>query len=299
LIPKGTIREQKAIAGNQPNKWIRVITVSLLLSIVIESGIGLPSLALSWKKHNDTENSTASDKSDGKSKDKASDQGAGADKGGAASEVPAPSAAAAESQKLLKTLKTPFATGKDDQRDSQPTDSLSSLTLESHSLHLSLAGRFAAPQLYLPGHMTIGKTCEFSVKAKPGSWVALAMADKNSGAKPIVGHNLRLGSDRKVVAAVQVPASGVAVLSVDTPIEGDLVGQCLYFEAAVWSKPDLSDTEIATVIPSESHDSGINGVMIAADTADKKKGLRLVPDSTPPSSAAQHAETNGLTSGKP
>jgi hypothetical protein len=295
LIPKGTIADQKAIAGIQAKKWIQVITLSLFLMI----GVGLPSLALSWKKHADAENQSASQKSDRKSKDKASEQGSGADKGSAVPQVPPPSAAAAESQKLLKTLKTPFATGKDEQHDNQSADPLSSLTLESRPHRPSLFDRLAAPQLYLPGHMTIGKTCEFTVKAKPGSWVALAMADKNSGAKPIVGHNLRLGSDRKVVAAAQIPVSGVAVLSVDTPIVGDLVGQCLYFEAAVWSKPDLSDTEIATVIPSESHDSGINGVLIAQDTADKKKGLRLVPESTAPTAAIQHAETNGLDSGKP
>ena len=123
--------------------------------------------------------------------------------------------------------------------------------------------------------MILGKTVEFTVKGKPGSYAALALADKDTGAKPICGHKLRLGADRKVVAAVEIPASGTATISVDTPIEGDLIGLCLYFEAAVWSKPDFSDVEIANVVPSERQESAPNGVLIAADTIVKKKGIKI------------------------
>ncbi|MFX5656415.1 hypothetical protein ABTE24_19780, partial [Acinetobacter baumannii] len=86
--------------------------------------------------------------------------------------------------------------------------------------------------------MSLGKVAEFTVKGKPGQWVALAMADKDSGAKPVFGHKLRLGSDRKLVAVAKIPEnSDVVKLLVETPIQGDLVGSNLYFEAALWSNP--------------------------------------------------------------
>jgi hypothetical protein len=56
---------------------------------------------------------------------------------------------------------------------------------------------------------------------------------------------IRLGSDRKVVAIGQIPESGILVLNIETPIEGDLIGLSLYFEAATWSQSDMSDVEIA------------------------------------------------------
>jgi hypothetical protein len=87
--------------------------------------------------------------------------------------------------------------------------------------------------------MLLGQTSRFTVKAKPGMIVAIAMADRDKGAKPIAGHDLRLGSDRKVVAISKIPDTGVAEIFVETPIEGDLIGQYLFFEAAVWSKADL------------------------------------------------------------
>jgi hypothetical protein len=218
-------------------------------------------------------------------------------------EVVRPSAAALASQKLLKTMKTPFTVSQPGEDRSSQDDPLSSLTLsaaETRPHRLSLSERLVPPQLFLPGHMILGKTVEFTVKGKPGSWAALAMADKNSGAKPILGRTIRLGPDRKVVGLGQIPSSGILVLSVDTPIEGDLIGDCLYFEAATWSKPDMSDTEIASVVPSESQPSALNGVLIAADNLDKKKkGIRLVPDSVSPIMSQQRSGTAGLESGKP
>lgn len=214
-------------------------------------------------------------------------------------EVPAPSAAALESQKLIKTVKTPFGATATAESTAASPDDLSSMTLSlPSSQRLSLAERLVPPQLCLPGHMTLGKTAEFTVKGKPGSYVALAMADKNTGAKPIYGHNVRLGSDRKVVGLVQIPDSGVAVISVDTPIEGDLIGQCLYFEAALWSKSDMSDLEIARVVPSEAPES-VNGVPIAGQLTEKKKGIKIVPEGAAPILTRQHAGTVGLDSGKP
>jgi hypothetical protein len=138
--------------------------------------------------------------------------------------------------------------------------------------------------MYLPGRMVLGQPAEFIIKGRPGSWVAIAMADKNSGAKPVYGHDLRLGSDRKLVTLGQIPEGGVLSLSIETPIQGDLIGQCLYFEAAVWSQPDFSDMELAQPIPSESsqvtpNNDKHNGVLIAGEPV-HKRGLRIVPDGT-------------------
>lgn len=204
----------------------------------------------------------------------------------------------------LKTLKTPFGRQETPEAQSGSDDPLAGFSLggsgASGTHHFSLQDRLLAPRLYLPGHMVLGKVVQFTVKGKAGSWVALAMADKDSGAKPVMGHKLRLGPDRKVVAAGQIPANGVLVLDLETPVEGDLIGLCLYFEAAIWSKDDMSDTEFASVVSSEAQPSAANGVLIAADTTEKKHGLKLVPDSGMPISARQQQSGSlGLESGKP
>jgi hypothetical protein len=133
----------------------------------------------------------------------------------------------------------------------------------------------------LPGRLVIGSTAEFIVKGRPGCWVALAMADRESGAKPIYGHNIHLGPDRKLVQLGQIPETGVLSMIIDTPIQGDLIGQPLFFEAAVWSRDDFSDLEIASPVPSESTTlkpgERNNGVLVAAEP-DHKRGIRIVPD---------------------
>jgi hypothetical protein len=209
--------------------------------------------------------------------------------------------------KALKTLKTPFSTSESESPEAKADDPMSNLKLTSEQADLSqprrlnFGRRLVPSQLFLPGRMILGKMAEFTIKGKPGSWAALAMADKDTGAKPILGHKIRLGPDRKVVAAGQIPESGLLSLDIGTPIEGDLIGEHLYFEAALWSKPDMSDLEIAAVVPSESQPDALNGVQIAADTSDKKKrGIRIVPASgTSIMSKQGNADAFGLESGKP
>lgn len=122
--------------------------------------------------------------------------------------------------------------------------------------------------------------------------------DKNKGAKPIYGHQLHLGSDRKLVSLGQIPEGGVLSLVIDTPIQGDLIGAQLYFEAALWTKSDFSDVELAAPVPSETTGAVsdyMNGVLVAAE-APKKKGIRFVPDGMVP---MQLTRTQGLDSGRP
>ncbi len=146
------------------------------------------------------------------------------------------------SRRLIKTLENPFGRPDSQQNETVTTDPLASLSLTPSAApprRTSLSDRLLQPTLYLPGHMTIGQTSKFIVKGKPGSYVALAMADKDTGAKPIMGRKIRLGSDRKVVAAGQLPSSGVLTLTIDTPVEGDLIGLCLYSKRPFWQAPDL------------------------------------------------------------
>jgi hypothetical protein len=181
---------------------------------------------------------------------------------------------------LLKTMRTPF--GAPGQDGGTAESSLAPMSLQTNGVR-SLSGRLLAPRLYLPGRLTIGSTAEFIIKGRAGCWVALAMADRDTGAKPVYGHSLRLGPDRKVVSLGQIPESGVLSLIIDTPIEGDLIGEPLYFEAAIWSRPDFSDMELAAPVMSES--AGLpaaqhsNGVLVAAEP-EHKRGMRFVPDGT-------------------
>jgi len=198
----------------------------------------------------------------------------------------------------FRTIKTPFGldTSKTEST-SQDLGEMAPIGLTSPaSQRRTLSQRLSQSRLYLPEKMQLGRTAEFTVKGRAGNWVAIAMADKNSGAKEIANHPIRLGSDRKVVAIGQIPESGVLVLNIETPIQGDLVGLSLYFEAATWSKPDMSDVEIAATVPSEGQSKDSNGVLIAAEP-DQKKGIRIVPDSTMPSQ--RNAGHNGLETGKP
>lgn len=185
---------------------------------------------------------------------------------------------------LLKTMKTPFSFSQEKKDDN--SGHLVPLSLGGGSSR-SLSNRLLPARLYLPGRMVIGQTAEFIVKGRAGNWVALAMADRDSGAKPIGSREVHLGPDRKVVALGQIPEGGVLSLIIDTPIQGDLIGQQLFFEAASWSKPDFSDVELAAPVPSDTSTGlvggpgKLNGVTIAGEP-EHKRGIRIVPDGMVP-----------------
>lgn len=217
---------------------------------------------------------------------------------------------------LIRTLKTPFSASsateedvKTNAQDELGSISLSSAKADSQAVRhvatapsviqkMNLKGRIAGARMYLPERMIIGQTSKFTVKATPGTWVAIAMADRDSGAKPIGGHQLRLGPDRKVVAISKMPESGVAEIYVEAPIEGDLIGQYLFFEAATWSKPDLSDVEWAQTVTAGTNGAPQNAVMMAQLT-EKKRGVRIVPDGAMPMTVRQQQGSSSLSSGQP
>ena len=200
---------------------------------------------------------------------------------------------------LLKTVKTPF--GSNNQKADKDADSeLSPMSIAgstgAQSAHLSLGARLLPAKVYMPARMVIGHTAEFTIRSRPGYWAALAMADKDKGAKPIYGHGLRLGPDRKVVALGKIGAGGVLTLKIFAPVAGDLVGGNLYFEAAVWPENAPERLELAQPVSSESQAaSKANSVAIIGE-GDRKRGLKFVPDNTSPYS---HINGPGIGSGSP
>jgi hypothetical protein len=217
---------------------------------------------------------------------------------------------------MIKTTPNPFSmAGSQDESSGVETESeLGNISLNSPPKSISLAqsrptsalgklslkDRLIGARMFMPERMLLGTPARFTVKGKPGMWVAIAMADKDKGAKPIVGHNLRLGADRKVVSIAKIPESGVAELYIETPIEGDLIGQYLFFEAALWSKPDMSDLELAETVSSgaaASTAAPANAVMVAQAADTKIHGVNIVPDSAMPMIMRQGGPSLG--SGQP
>lgn len=193
-------------------------------------------------------------------------------------------AAVQERAKLLKSISTPFNSPCPENPPQEGASSTLSLRPGGSALQNSLARRLVPNRVYLPGKLIIGKPAEFVVKARPGSHVAIAMADKDSGAKALFGQPLRLGPDRKLMAAGVVPETGLITLIVDMPIEGDLIGLPVFFETVIWQKPDFSDLELASPVKSESASeiaSKANAVIVAGENI-KKRGLRFEPDSGVP-----------------
>ncbi len=186
---------------------------------------------------------------------------------------------------LLRTLKTPFAVaGSGQEEDSSANQNVKGdPLLQPISLGKATPSRVAiefkkkssSNIMCLPERITIGHSAKFTVKGKPGSYVAIAMADRDSGAKPLLGNPIRLGPDRKVMTVGTIGENGLAELYITAPIEGDMIGQFLFFEAAVWSKPDMSDAQIAqTLAFDKEHGSG-NGVMVGDEAKEKKHGIKF------------------------
>jgi len=237
------------------------------------------------------------DKSDKKGEKDEAGTGATAEPAALSATEAAALAAAAERARLLKTMSTPFNTANLENSAGDGANSSLSLRPGGSPLRNSLLSRIAANRVFLPGTMVIGKPAEFVVKGRPGSHVAIAMADKDSGAKPIGPITLRLGPDRKLVAAGTIPESGLLTLIVDMPIQGDLIGQPVFFETVVWQKPDFSDVELASPVKSESAAEiadKANAIIVAGEK-NQKRGLRFVPDSGVP----QDQQNAGLDSGRP
>jgi hypothetical protein len=203
---------------------------------------------------------------------------------------------------ILKTMTTPFSSP--NQSSAPENKSISNtISLSGNDSTLRSRGlgqRFSQNRVFLPPKMIIGRVHEFVVKGRPGSNVAIAMADKDTGAKDIFGHSIRLGPDRKVVGGGVIPESGLLTVYVEMPIQGDLIGLPVFFETAIWQKPDFSDLELANPVKSETVEeiaNKPNGILVSEEKAEQKRGIRFVPESGVP----LHQRGNGvsLESGRP
>jgi hypothetical protein len=214
---------------------------------------------------------------------------------------------------MLKTLHNPFR----GTQESESTDNSNSSAIDSPisidepsnesttaMTMRSLSQRLAPPILYLPGYLTMGKPAEFVVKGKPDYYAALAMAEKDSGAKPIYGQVIHVGPDRKVVSVGKIPKSGLLHLSIEAPFEGDMVGLPEYFVVAVWSKEDFSDLQIAIPVRNELEGTQAkgnfgNGVIMSASEDMVKKDPLVIHET--PETNLQHMQFTGshLDSGRP
>lgn len=228
-----------------------------------------------WLKKSKSEDKDGEQKSDGKETAEAAPLSAA---------EAAYVAAAAERAKQLKSFKTPFNVQAPASNTENGGISLSAES-GSNSLRSRLAQRLGSScRVYLPGKLTIGKAAEFVIKGRAGSHAAIAMADKDSGAKTIFGQKLRLGADRKLMAAGTIPETGILTLIVDMPIQGDLIGLPVFFEAVVWQKDDFSDLEIATPVKSETAQEiadKANAIIVSGEK-EQKRGLRFTPGSGVP-----------------
>jgi len=186
---------------------------------------------------------------------------------------------------LLRTLKTPFGlagSGQDDDGEANakikgdPLFQPISLGKAPPSrVAIEFKKKSSSNIMCLPERITIGHSAKFTVRGKPGSYVAIAMADRDSGAKPLLGNPIRLGPDRKVMTVGTIGENGLAELYITAPIEGDMIGQYLFFEAAVWSKPDLSDAQIAQTMAFDTEHGSGNGVMVGDEAKEKKHGIKF------------------------
>jgi hypothetical protein len=198
----------------------------------------------------------------------------------------------------LKTLPTPFTTGgKDDSQACNQSGAFAPIGISSSTISKRnlLSERFHGPKLFLPPRLVLGECAEFTVQGLPGLYVAIAMADKDSGTKPVCGHELKLGPDRKLVGVNKIPEQGVASISIEAPIQGDLVGSSLYFEAVVWSKPDFSDMQLASTVSPQKETSGENGVIVCEQQEIKKGSLINLGPAQPMSMKT----VGGMSSGRP
>ncbi len=204
-------------------------------------------------------------------------------------------------ENLMKTLRTPFTTTvlNESHKYYSADDAigLTPIAISSKSVSLnrnSLEERFHGPKLFLPSRMVLGECSEFVVKGSPGSYAAIAMSESNKGAKPLSGHKLRLGADRKLVSLGIIPETGMLSLFVETPIQGDLVDSSLYFEGVIWSKPDFSDLQMTSTVLTCQNSSDENGVVVAGQQ--EKKHRAIIFDVSKPMSTRA---VGGLSSGQP
>jgi len=132
------------------------------------------------------------------------------------------------------------------------------------------AADFNKAEVYKPSKLLLGGETKFIVKGEPGSKVLILFSEKNEGAEPFGGVNLRIGS---VAAKEQgvIDEKGIAEVLFSLDGEKAAIGKKLYFEAIIWTKDDFSDVQKARIIEINGQATLNNALVIVP--AQKDKGL--------------------------
>ncbi len=152
-----------------------------------------------------------------------------------------------------------------------------SLLIPAHALRLSDLVK-QKPEIYLPSQIIPGHSAVFTIKARPGSHIELFLSAQPNGKTFPSGLALRVGTpvvDQKAV----MPAAGVMDLSVKIPGTSDQYEDEEYVEAVVWTKPDQSDAQLATII-NHSGEQTANNIIDVNDEPEHGKMLVVPGDSS-------------------
>jgi len=123
--------------------------------------------------------------------------------------------------------------------------------------------KLGSPSVYKPSKLIIGTSTKFIIKAEPNTHVSLVTSDENQGAAFINGNRLRLGEINNPHESI-TNNNGVAEISITLPLEKELIGRIMYFEALIWKNPDHSDIEVAKVMGIDGREAANNAVIITA-----------------------------------
>lgn len=130
-------------------------------------------------------------------------------------------------------------------------------------------------KLYKPTKLLIGQESTFKVVAEPNSYVALLYSFADSGAEPINGKILRLGSNYKMVKGI-VPENGILNLALEIDNDKKLIGKKIYIETITSKDQEFKDFELAKIMGSNAREISYNWIVITKPP--KTGGASLAPD---------------------
>lgn len=122
--------------------------------------------------------------------------------------------------------------------------------------------RIKSAEIYKPSKLIIGEETGFVIKADPGTYVTLVFSGESSGAAPVYGQNLRIGTVFDKVEGI-VGEKGIIELKLKIPEEKTLGGKIIYFEALTWQQKDLSDLATARIMGIDGKETYNNALIMA------------------------------------
>lgn len=129
--------------------------------------------------------------------------------------------------------------------------------------------------LYLPLRLVLGQDNQFTVKAKAGSKVMLYVSPTDGGFVTSNGIALRVGEENEKFFA-EVPANGVALLTVELPADEEWENRELFVDAVVWQAEDYSDMEPIQMIDGSGRRTSHNALTMVKPA--EKGGWAVMPN---------------------